>query len=371
MANMAFALWSMTVTLAPVLGPILGGWITDNIAWPWIFYINVPIGVVSAYLTWLLLRGRESPIIKLPIDVVGLALLVVWVGAVQIMLDRGKELDWFGSNQIIGLAIVAAVGFSIFLAWELTDAHPIVDLGLFRQRNFATGTLAISLGYAVFFGNLVLIPLWLQQFMGYTATWAGLVTAPVGILSAILAPVVGRALRRTDPRYLVTVAFSVFAGISFWRSGFDTDVDTGPILASHFVQGIAMATFFIPLNALALSGIEPARMASASGLFNFARIMCGSFAASVWTTMWEDRATLHHARLTESLDAFAPRLARAVDGLTSLGLRPDQAYGMVENEVNRQAYMQSAVDLFWLSGILFAGLAVLIWVARPVRRSAP
>ena len=147
----ALAFWGMTTLVAPVIGPLLGGWITDNFSWPWIFYINVPVGLFAAFLTWTIYHRRETPIRKLPIDRIGLALLVLWVGAMQLMLDKGKEQDWFASGEIVTLAVVSAVGFVVFLAWELTDAHPVVDLRLFGTRNFAFGVLATAVGYGLFF----------------------------------------------------------------------------------------------------------------------------------------------------------------------------------------------------------------------------
>ena len=171
-AGSALAIWGMTTLVAPVVGPLLGGWITDNIAWPWIFYINLPVGALAAGATWMIYRTRETPTRKLPIDSVGLGLLVLWVGALQIMLDKGKDLDWFGSTPICILAIAAVVGFTLFIIWELTEQHPVVDLRLFARRNFWTSSLAMSLAYGTFFGNVVLLPLWLQQYMGFTPTWA-------------------------------------------------------------------------------------------------------------------------------------------------------------------------------------------------------
>ena len=161
-SGVALAMWSMTTLVAPVTGPLLGGWITDNISWPWIFYINIPIGLFAALVTWNLYRDRETPIRKLPIDTIGLASLVIWVGALQIMLDKGKELDWFASTQIIVLGLVALIGFAFFVIWELNEEHPVVDLRLFARRNFWVGTLVLALGYGVMFGNIVLLPLWLQ-----------------------------------------------------------------------------------------------------------------------------------------------------------------------------------------------------------------
>src|SRR5690242_1477349 len=210
-AGTALALWGITTLVAPVVGPVLGGWITDNIAWPWIFYINIPVGLVAAAATWAIYRTRETETHKLPIDAVGLGLLVLWVGAMQIMLDKGKDLDWFGSGEITILAITALVGFAIFVVWELTEDHPVVDLRLFARRNFWTSSLAMSLAYGAFFGNVVLLPLWLQQYMGYTATDAGILLAPVGLLAILLTPFVGRTVNRIDPRVFVTGAFIVFA----------------------------------------------------------------------------------------------------------------------------------------------------------------
>ena len=211
-AGMALAIWSMTTLVAPVMGPLLGGWITDNISWPWIFYINIPVGAFAAVVTWGIYRRRETARRKLPIDGVGLGLLVLWVGALQIMLDKGQELDWFHSSTIVALAVVAVVVFSVFVVWELVEnPYPVVDLRLFKRRNFWTGTLALSLGYGVFFGNVVLLPLWLQQYMGYTATEAGMLTAPVGILALLLSPFVGRSVSKLDPRWLASTAFVIFA----------------------------------------------------------------------------------------------------------------------------------------------------------------
>ena len=369
-AGMAIALWATTTVLAPVMGPILGGWLTDNFSWPWIFYINLPVGLFSVWLTFVLLKGRESQTRQLPIDKIGLVLLVIWVGATQIMLDKGKELDWFNSSEIMVLAVVAVVAFTFFIIWELTDAHPVVDLTLFKGRNFTFGTVAITLGYAAFFGNLVLIPMWLQRVMGYTATWAGVVTAPVGVLALILSPLVGRSAGRIDPRILATVAFLVFALCAFWRSSFSPDVSPWDIAASHLLQGIAMATFFAPLMALILSGLEPHRVPAASGLYNFTRIMGGAFAASVWSTLWEDGATRHHAYLTENVTAFSEPTTLAIARVRDLGLLPQQVYAFIDAEATRQAFILSATDLFWVSGVIFLGLIGVIWLARPVRHHA-
>jgi MFS transporter, DHA2 family, multidrug resistance protein len=363
----ALSMWSITTLVAPVVGPVLGGWITDNISWPWIFYINIPVGIAAGIATWMIYRKRETPTAKIPIDKVGLGLLVVWVGAMQVLLDKGKDLDWFNSGQIITLAVVAVVGFALFLVWELTDQHPIVDLTLFKGRNFTVSTVAMLLAYGLFFGNVVLLPLWLQQYMGYTATLAGLVLAPVGFLAIFATPFVGRLSHKVDPRVFVTFAFIVFAIVLFMRAHFNTDATIGVLLVPTFIQGIAMATFFIPLIALGLSGLAPERIPSASGLMNFARITAGSFGTSITTTVWDRRATLHHAQLVEHLTQSDPVAAQAFSNLNAGGFGTDQSYALINRMVDQQAFMLSADDIFYVSGLLFLALIVLIWFARPQR----
>ncbi|MEB2506605.1 DHA2 family efflux MFS transporter permease subunit, partial [Burkholderia anthinoferrum] len=236
-APMALALWAMTTLIAPVAGPILGGWISDNYSWPWIFYVNIPVGVAAAAATWMIYRNRESAVRRAPIDGVGLALLVVWVGSLQIMLDKGKDLDWFASTTIIVLALTAVIAFAFFVIWELTAEHPVVDLSLFRIRNFTGGTVALSIGYGLYFGNLVLLPLWLQTQIGYTATDAGLVMAPVGLFAILLSPLTGKYLPRTDPRFISTASFLTFA-LCFWmRSRYTTGVDEWSLTLPTLVQG--------------------------------------------------------------------------------------------------------------------------------------
>ncbi len=368
-AGAALGVWSMTTLVAPVVGPVLGGWITDNISWPWIFYINVPIGIVAAVVTWSIYRHRETPTAKVPIDKVGLGLLVLWVGSLQIMLDKGKNLDWFSSPFIVVLAIVAVISFVVFLVWELTDKHPVVDLSLFGERNFVVSSIAMSIGYGLFFGNVVLLPLWLQQYMGYTATLAGLVLAPVGLLAILLTPLVGRLVDRLDPRWFVTVSFLVFALVMFMRADFNTQANFETLLMPTLIQGAAMATFFIPLLALAFSGLEPERIASASGLINFTRITAGSFATSITTTLWWQRATVHHAQLVERLTSNA-QAAQFMTNVHAAGLSRQQGGVLLNHLVNQQAYMLSADDIFYASGYLFVAMVVLIWFARPSKTAA-
>jgi len=363
-AGMALALWGVTTLVAPVVGPLLGGWITDNISWPWIFYINVPVGLIAAAVTWSIYRHRETPRKKLPIDTLGLSLLVVWVGCTQLMLDKGKELDWFASPLILTLAIAAVVALSVFLVWELTDDHPVVDLRLFGKRNFAFGVLSLSVAYALFFGNVVLLPLWLQQFMGYTATNAGMALAPVGIFAIMLTPVVGRKVSDWDPRRMATGAFVVFALVLWMRSRFDTQTDFWHILVPTLIQGAAMAFFFIPLTTITLSDLPPERIPAAAGLSNFVRIMAGAMGVSISTTLWESRAALHHAHLTEGLVQGQGVFGQTLLQLQGLGMSQEQALVQINRLIDQQAFTRAADDIFVGSAYLFLVLIVLIWFTR-------
>ena len=369
-AGLAMAMWSITTLVAPIMGPLLGGWITDNVSWPWIFYINVPVGLIAAGATWMIFRDRETATRKLPIDAVGLALLVIWVGSLQLMLDKGKELDWFHSPLIVAFAVVAVVGLAFFLIWELTDEHPVVDLSLFKRRNFWSGALALSVGYGVFFGNVVLLPLWLQQFMGYTATQAGMIMAPVGLLAIVLSPIVGLTVNRVDPRIYASLSFVVFALVLWMRSHFTMQTDFATIMVPTIIQGVAMAFFFIPLVTITLSGLPPERIPAASGLSNFVRITAGAVGTSVATTVWESRAALHHAQLVESITLGNPVANAALQGLTASGIDPQQALAQVNRLVDQQAFMLAANDVFYISAALFLLLIPLIWLTQPPKASA-
>ena len=366
----ALAMWSMTTLVAPVAGPLLGGWITDNISWPWIFYINIPVGILAVWLTWSIYRHRESPTRKLPIDTIGLALLVLWIGALQIMLDKGKELDWFESRQIITLAIIAVVGFVFFLIWELNEKHPVVDLRLFAGRNFAMGTLCLGMAYGVFFANVVILPLWLQTQLNYTATDAGYVLAPVGFLAILLSPVIGRMVGRVDQRIVASVSFLLFALISYMRSRFNAQVDIGTLMIPTVLQGAAVACFFIPLVSIALSGLPPERIPSASGLSNFARITAGAFGTSISTTLWDNRAAMHHAHLTESISAGNPTATQALSSLQGSGVDPAQSLALIDRLINVQAYVLAADDIFYASTVIFVLLIPLLWFTRRLKGGA-
>ena len=364
-AGMAMAMWAMTVLVAPVAGPLLGGYITDNISWPWIFYINIPVGLFAATLTWSIYSKRDPGPRRVRLDVVGLGLLILFVGAAQIMVDKGKELDWFSSKQIVLLTVVAVVAFLFFLAWELTEKNPVVDLRLFARRNFTAGTLSLSIAYGLFFGNVVLLPLWLQQWMGYTATWAGLATAPVGLLAILLSPWVGKNVGRIDPRRLATVAFVGFGVVLWMRSHFSTQADFWTILIPTVLQGAAMAFFFIPLQAIVFSGLPPERMPSAAGLSNFVRIFAGAVGTSLFTTLWSSRAAIHHAHLAEAINSGSATALQTLAQIRASGLTEQQALASIDRMINQQAYTLAVTDVFYMSAVLFLVLVGVIWLAKP------
>ncbi|MEC5385376.1 DHA2 family efflux MFS transporter permease subunit [Uliginosibacterium sp. H3] len=369
MSGTAFAAWSMTTLIAPVMGPLLGGWISDNFSWPWIFYVNIPAGILASWVVWRIFKTRETPTRKLPIDMIGLGLLVVWVSCLQLTLDKGKELDWFNSGEIVALAATALVGFCFFIVWERGEEHPVVDLSLFKLRNFTVATIAISLGYGVFFGSVVLMPLWLQQFMAYTSTWAGLTTAPVGLFAIIASPIVGKNMHRWDARKVASAAFVIFALVSWMRSEFNTQADYWTLILPQLVQGFAMACFFIPLVSITLSQVKPHLIPSASGLSSFVRITCGALGASIFTTMWESRASLHHAQLAESVSNLRPESVMALNQLQASGMSEAQSLGVLDRLVTVQAYTLSADELFLASAIIFLVLTGIVWFAKPVKPS--
>lgn len=367
----ALAVWSMTTLIAPIAGPILGGYISDNYHWSWIFLINVPIGLFCSVVCWRMLASRETPTRKLPIDTVGVGMLIVWVGALQVMLDLGKNADWFHSWLIVAAAIVAGVVFLAWLIWELTDEHPAVDLMLFRDRNFAIGTIAFCLGYAVFFANVLILPLWLQTQMGYTATWAGFVAAPTGIVAVLCTPLVARISGKIDARLLGSISFAIFALSYFMRANYTTEADFWSLALPLFVNGVAVSTFFVTMLTIQLDRIPPSKVPSATGISNFARITGAGFAASITITAWDRREAVHQSQLADTLSGSSNAYHGAVEVLRGLGFSDLQAAAGITRQMVGQAYLLSSNDLFWISGWISAAIIGLLWFTRrPTGRAA-
>ena len=366
----ALALWSMTTLVAPICGPILGGYISDNFSWPWIFLINLPVGAACIFLCWTNLASRETPTRKLPIDTIGFSMLVVWVGALQIMLDTGKDSDWFSSPVIVIEALTAAVIFIAWVIWEFTAKHPIVDLSLFKSRNFALGCIALSLGFAVFFGNNLLMPLWLQTQMGYAATWAGLVAAPAGVVAVVMTPFVARIVGRVDARWTATISIAAFAYSFYLRSLYGPDADFLELVIPMLVMGFGMSGFFISMVTICLNGVPPQQVPQATGLSNFTRIIAGSFAASLTTTLWDRSAAQHQTRLAETVGTPGdPRWVQTLHDLQHHGATQAQAFAAMMQQVLHQAYFLATVDLFRISAFVTIALVPLIWLTgRAVSR---
>jgi DHA2 family multidrug resistance protein len=361
----ATSLWAMTAVVAPICGPIVGGWLTDNYTWPWIFYINVPVGIISVLVTATILAGRETPLSKPPIDVIGLTLLIVGVGCLQVLLDQGHDLDWFHSNVIISLGVVSFIALCFLIAWELTDDEPIIDLWLFAGRNFAIGSIALCLGFTVYFANVVIFPLWLQTQMGYTPTWAGLASAPVGLFPVLFTPIIGMLLNKVDLRWMISIGFIAFAASAFWSSSFDTNVSYMKLIQPRLLQGVGLAFFFTPLISVVISNLPRHKIASGLGLANFMRILGGSFGTSISVTLWDDREALHHSQLVEQINNLNPISVDAINQLQHIGFTHLQAYQMVVRTITNQAFMLSTNDFFWGAGWIFVGLLAVIWLTKP------
>jgi DHA2 family multidrug resistance protein len=364
-APAAMALWAMTTLVAPVLGPILGGSICDNLAWPFIFFINVPIALGCAPLIARLLKRFESAKVRAPIDVVGLILLVVFVGALQIMLDIGKDHDWFEAVEIRALAAIAIVGFLAFLFWELTDANPIVDLRVFRHRGFTAAVFTLSLGYGSMFGANVLTPMWLQSYMGYTSTWAGMTTAWSGTTAVLMAPIAGMLMaKKFDPRHIVFFGLMWIAGVMLLRTYVTMDVTYWQIAIPLILMGFGLPLFFVPLTALSLGSVEEHETASGAGLQNFLRTMSGAITTSLVTTAWDDKTVAAHAELA----GLADRNGDVVNTLSASGMSHDAAINQLNNMVQSQSVMIATNQLMFVVALAFAVAALAIWLApKPSR----
>ena len=358
-AHAAIGIWSMTTLVAPIMGPILGGLLCDNMGWSYIFSCKVPFALAASYFCWMLLKKFETKTSRSSIDSIGLILLIIWVGALQIMLDEGKDHDWFASSHIVTLAIIAAIGFVSFLIWELTEKHPIVDLKVFRHRGFSTSMLTLSLGFGAFFAISVITPLWLQIYMGYTATLAGYSTATMGVLAVILAPIIANMSSRYDPRYFVFAGVMWLGLWTFVRSYANLDMTFGQISWPMFYQGIGMPFFFVPLTAIALGCVKEKEMDSAAGLFNFIRTLSGAFATSMINTAWERKTRYVH----EELAGLTDQHGVATRAMESGGMALDQIRGAVDWIVQKQSVMVATNQLFIMVAIIFIVAACAIWLA--------
>lgn len=363
--GLALGLWAMVVIIAPVAGPIIGGSITDNLSWPWLFYINLPVGALAAAASWWLLHKRESRKVKVPVDVVGLVLLVIGVGSLQYMLDNGNDLDWFDSAEIVTAAVVAVVALAFFIPWELTDPHPVVDLQLFKRRNFVVGSLTVSVAYFAFSGINVVYPLWLQTTLGYTSTLAGYAIAPVGIVALFLAPLIGRNLHRLNLRLVPSVAFCIFSASLFWVSTLNDTASFGQLALPRLLQGAGLALFFLPLNQIVMSGVSASELASAAGLSNFLRTIAGSISTAVCVWMWNHRTEYHTGALIQNVTPDSAAAVAYQGQLAAQGIDGTSALAYMAHVVANQASTLGANDVFYMLFVLYLVMIPFLWLARP------
>jgi DHA2 family multidrug resistance protein len=364
-AMIAMTVSMMTAMISPVVGPVLGGWITDNLSWPWIFYVNAPVGLFSAWASWRIFRQRESPRLRQPVDYVGLVLLVLWVGAFQAMLDLGREHGWFDSPLVLGLAIAAGVAFLAFLVWEWHEPHPVVDLHLFRIGHFSIGVIVVGLGSIPYSGNIVLMALWLQQTIGYTATLAGWIVMFGGVTMLFTQPFVGRLIEPLGMRSVACLGIALLLVSGYLRAGFSTGIAEGDLILPQVLNGLGTAAFFMPLMLLGLGGLPQWQTASATGLYSFIRILCSGIGTSLATTLWDQRIAHHRAYLTsppagleQATGDFLATLAPATGSEGSLAV--------LERLIVAQAQTLAANDFSLFSVLLY--LICMLFVLASARR---
>ena len=360
----AMGLWAMTTLLAPVVGPVLGGWLCDNYSWPWVFLINVPMALLFGAIAWALLKRYQDPAVVKPVDKIGMLLLIIWVAALQIMLDEGKDKDWFSSMEIRVLAITAVIGFISFLIWELTEKNPIVDLRVFRHRGFSSCMVVLALAFGAFFGLNVLTPQWLQYNMGYTTTWAGLVVAWGGLLSVVFSPIAAKLANRVDPRILIFIGCLWLGLDTFWRAYATSDMSYWVICIPLFFMGVGMPMYYVPLTGLAMGSVNEEETASAAGLMNFVRTISGAIATSLVTTSWQNRSIIAHAKLADIVDPSGQVASALPPGLSGQMVRE-----MLNNLVTSQSLMLATNGLMLVVGAIFIIASVSIVLAPKAARA--
>ena len=355
--SQAMGMWAMTTVVGPILGPILGGTISDNLSWHWIFFINIPVGLLCAYGAMRLLKSAETPIAKLKMDTIGLALLILWIGALQLMLDLGHEHDWFNSGLITSLAVITLIGFVVFMIWELTEKHPVVNIKIFRYRGFSIATLALALGFGAFFGSIVLIPQWLQINLGYTASWAGYLTATMGFGSLMMSPIVAKIATKYDQRALACFGLLLLGGVTLMRSFWVTDADFMALALPQIIQGFAVPFFFIPLTNIALASVKTEELASAAGLMNFCRTMAGAIGASIAVTIWDDHAKIARSEMVSTL-----HIEETQQNLSQAGYSPESILGIVSNLIDKESLTLSVNHVFLILSLVFVFAGLIIWL---------
>ena len=378
--GMAMAIYGMGVVVAPIIGPTLGGWITDNYSWRWVFYINIPIGVLSLLLTSALIFDPPYLVRKgfkdgLRIDYVGFGLLALGLGALEVMLDEGQKEDWFGSHMIVMFFVITVVCLVAVVFWELRQEHPVIDFRVLKERNFALSTLTMLVLGFVLYGSTTLLPLLLQTLLGYTAMLSGMVLSPGGIVVVFCMPIVGQMLRKVQARWMIIFGCLVCSGGLFLMSRFDLYIDYRTAVTSRLVQSLGMAFLFVPISTVAFALIDRTRTGYATGIFNLARNIGGSSGIAAATTMLARRAQYHQQVLVGHMTPYDGRFRESLAGVTAVlrshgASAPDaaaQANGMLYGSMMRQATMLSFADTFWFMGVLFLCIIPLVFMMKKIR----
>jgi MFS transporter, DHA2 family, multidrug resistance protein len=354
----AFAIWAMTVMIGPAFGPVVGGLISDQLSWHWIFLINVPIGAVCAVVGFSSLRPAETPTLRVPVDKIGMVLLVVWVGALQLMLDTGRDRDWFADPMIIALTIIAVVGLCAFIIWELTEEHPAVNIRLLKNRPFAMLLGVLSLSYAAFFAGGVMLPQWLQVTMGYTATQAGMLMALSPFASLITAQLTLRYLLKVSDARIFVWAGCIWAAISFYlRGGWSTDADPFAIGWVVMFQGVGLPVLMMTLNNMSLSTIPDEDMAGGAGLNAFIRTMSIAIGSALMLTMWGNEQTVARSGLSGVLNT-----SDTVTTLAQHGMPGTAAYSYISAVVDRQANTVAMLNINMIAAVAVFLAGSTIWL---------
>jgi MFS transporter, DHA2 family, multidrug resistance protein len=367
---LAIALWGVTVLLAPIFGPVIGGYLVDNYSWHWIFLINLPIGLFAAFVCATLLPADTTVRSTTPIDAIGLVLLVVGVGSLQAVLDLGREYGWFDSSLIIGLTITAILALGAFLIWEYAERYPVVDLTLFRDSNYTVSLLIIFAGMMGFALVGVVFPLWLQTVMGYSAFQAGLAMASFGVLALVFAALIGNYGEKLDPRLIASFGFTVFCLTMLWYARFSLNLTFWQIAAPGFILGIGLPCFFIPMVTVMLSRVPDEKLASATGFSNFLRTLAFAFGTALSVTIWDNRGNFHYGSLAQNISSVAAGTQEYVGDLQRLGIAGNHGIVAIQQATQQQSYMLATNDMFLLASALCMFLAVSVWLTRPRRGAA-
>jgi DHA2 family multidrug resistance protein len=361
--EMAMGLWMMTTILAPIAGPILGGVLADSLGWRWAFYLNLPVSLACAVWAWRLFAGRQETGTARRIDYVGLILLALWVSALQILLDNGERLDWFASPRILALAAVTMICFVFFVIWECTDPDPVVDLRLFRHRGFAVAALAMTLTFGAFFASIVLLPLWLQINLGYTATLSGYVLSLQGVLGVLVAPLVAAVMPRVDSRILMSAGLGILALAIFDRSFFALNIGFNQMVLPQLAMGLGIPLFFVPLMTISVTAVKANETASASGIINFLRTLAGAAATAMVVSAWNS----DQARTRFTLVGRLQHTDAALQSLQNQGQSPDQALQALDGAVQSQSLMLATNHMAVLLALVLALTALSIWLMPRMR----